>query len=386
MKFWDVVEFLNNDNLLLYKHECEDFNTNTKLIVREGQVALFIKNGVLCDTFYPGRYTLKTENIPLLSKIVRKFTTGGVNSYSAELFFVSTVDQMNIKWGTRSPMDLQDPVYKIIAKVGASGESTFVVTDPMSFIKKISGTSTSISIDSLSNYFRSIINTYIKNCISDSIIINKVSLLQMNSCLLSLSQACCQYLNKTIVDYGICAKNFTIEAISISENDPSLQKLRSILEKRAEMDILGYSYQEERSFNVMDNATSNTATAGIANSLMGIGLGFGLATPMGQGVANIASNVQVQHRANANPAQTMSDTWNCDCGANNIQSRFCPDCGKERVIKASSWNCARCGKTDIQSTFCPDCGAKRIEHDWDCECGERGIKSNFCPTCGNRRK
>ena len=87
MKLWDVVEFLNEKQLLLYKHECEDFNTNTKLIVREGQVALFIKNGTLCDTFLPGRYTLKTENIPLLSKIVRKFTTDGVNSYSAELFF-----------------------------------------------------------------------------------------------------------------------------------------------------------------------------------------------------------------------------------------------------------------------------------------------------------
>ena len=180
MKLWNVVEFMNEDKLLLYKHECEDFNTNTKLIVREGQVALFVKNGVLCDWFQPGRYTLKTENIPLLSRIIRAVTTGGENSYSAELFFVSTVDQMNLKWGTRSPIDLQDPTYKIIVNVWASGESAFSVTEPLKFIRKVSGTNTKIDSSQLSEYFRSIINTYVKNCISDALAINKISILNIN--------------------------------------------------------------------------------------------------------------------------------------------------------------------------------------------------------------
>ena len=384
MKLWDVVEFLNDNKLLLYKHECEDFNTNTKLIVREGQVALFIKNGTLCDTFLPGRYTLKTENIPLLSKIIRKFTTDGVNSYSAELFFVSTVDQLNLKWGTRSPMDLQDPNYKIIVKVGASGESTFSITDPLAFIRKMSGTSTSVDPASLSEYFRSIINTYVKNCISDAIFINKISLLDINSCLVRISDASCQYLNSKIVEYGIVAKNFTVETISIPANDPSLLKLKSILEKKAEMDILGYSYQEERSFDVMDKATSNQASAGIANSLMGIGLGFGLATPIAQGISRVANNANAPLQTNQQPQQNHN-SWNCSCGERNIQSNFCPNCGNQKPISANSWICTNCGRTGIVSLFCPDCGTKKPCLDWDCSCGAKNIQSNFCPSCGNRR-
>ena len=375
MKFWDVVEYLNEEKLLLYKHECEDFNTNTKLIVREGQVALFIKNGVLCDCFAPGRYTLKTENIPLLSKIIRAVTTGGVNSYSAELFFVSTVDQLNLKWGTRSPMDLQDPNYKVIVKVGASGESTFSVTEPIKFIKKLSGTETQIKAESLSEYFRSIINTYVKNCISDALVINKISILDINSCLLKLSQSCCEYLNTKIADYGIIAKNFTLETVNIPNDDPSLLKLKSILEKKAEMDILGYSYREERSFDVMDKATSNPASAGIANSLMGIGLGFGLAAPIGKGVSDIASVVNTN-----SPAQTEQDGWICTCGQ-HVKTAFCPVCGAKRPEPAG-WTCPNCKRAGIQSGFCPDCGTKKPADSWDCECGQKGIKSKFCPNCG----
>ena len=384
MKLWDVVEFLNENKLLLHKHECEDFNTNTKLIVREGQVALFIKNGTLCDTFLPGRYTLKTENIPLLSKIIRKFTTDGVNSYSAELFFVSTVDQLNLKWGTRSPMDLQDPNYKVIVKVGASGESTFAITDPLAFIRKMSGTNTSVDPASLSEYFRSIINTYVKNCISDAISINKISLLDINSCLVRISDASCQYLNSKIVEYGIVAKNFTVETISIPENDPSLLKLKSILEKKAEMDILGYSYQEERSFDVMDKATSNQASAGIANSLMGIGLGFGLATPIAKGVSNIANSVNVSPQP-AQPTHQVASGWSCSCGEKNIQSNFCPNCGSKKPAPANSWTCSNCGTVNITSPFCPECGFKKSSALWDCSCGQKNIQTNFCPNCGNKR-
>ena len=382
MKLWNVVEFLNEEKLLLYKHECEDFNTNTKLIVREGQVALFIKNGVLCDTFGPGRYTLKTENIPLLSGLIRKLTTGGVNSYSAELFFISTVDQLCLKWGTRSPMDLQDPNYKVIVKVTANGESTFSITDPLAFIRKISGTSTSISSDSLVTYFRSIINTYVKNCISDAITINRISILDINSCLVQISDASCEYLNTKITEYGIAAKNFTVETINVPSDDPSLLKLKSILEKKAEMDILGYTYQEERSFNVMDSATSNPATAGISNSLMGIGLGFGLATPIAKGVSNIASNVNTQPKQ---PAATPTvNGWTCSCGTQNITSNFCPNCGTKKQIP-STWTCSQCGKTDISTAFCPDCGTKR-DASWTCSCGAQNITSKFCPNCGKKKE
>lgn len=359
MKLWEVIEFLNEEKVLLYKHPYEDFYTNSKLIVREGQTAMFVKNGRVLDIFTPGRYALRTENIPLLSNLFRHLTTGGQNSYSAELFFVSTVDQFNMKWGTRTPMDVLDPLYKIVVKLGACGEAAFCVTDPLKFIQKMSGTSTRLDAANLNDYFRSIINSYVKNCISDALSINKISVLYINSCLVNISDSSCDYLNQKIEEYGIRAKNFTVDTINIPEGDPSLMKLRSILEKKAEMELLGYSYQEERSFDVMENISSNDATVGVANSLMGIGLGFGLAGPIGKKMAAVSDIVS---------------------GA-KVPGGPIPDNSRVEQENNDGWTCPTCGKTGLSGLFCSECGTKK-SNEWTCVCGSVNKDAKFCPNCG----
>lgn len=80
------------------------------------------------------------------------------------------------------------------------------------------------------------------------------------------------------------------------------------------------------------------------------------------------------------------DGWSCSCGAANIRSRFCPECGAKKPEPKQGWNCPQCGKQNISSKFCPECGTKMPDETWDCpECGQKNIKTKFCPECGHKR-
>jgi NADH pyrophosphatase NudC (nudix superfamily) len=86
-------------------------------------------------------------------------------------------------------------------------------------------------------------------------------------------------------------------------------------------------------------------------------------------------------------ATTMSENgWNCACGATNIQTPFCPQCGNKKVEAAHGWDCA-CGAKNIQTPFCPQCGSKKVEapQGWDCACGAKNIQTPFCPQCGSKK-
>ena len=100
MKFYDIIEYTNEDNLLVYKHPCEDFNTNSKLIVRESQQAIFVKNGVIHAVFKAGRFNLKTENIPVLKKI----KTNAISNNDKEL--INSVIDECMQYSTSSLIDL----------------------------------------------------------------------------------------------------------------------------------------------------------------------------------------------------------------------------------------------------------------------------------------
>ena len=195
MQLWEFIEYENENQLLVYKHPCQDFNSNTKLIVREGQTAIFLKNGEIADVFSPGRYPLQTENLPLLSKIMA-IPTGGNSSFSAEVFFISTTNVMSMNWGTSSPVDLADPVYKIIVRVGASGQASFRITDALSFFRAFIGTKRVLEEGALVQYFHSVINMHIKTGFSDAVIRKKLSVLDLNADLVSLAESAKAEINE----------------------------------------------------------------------------------------------------------------------------------------------------------------------------------------------
>ena len=180
-------------------------------------------------------------------------------------------------------------------------------------------------------------------------------------------------------DYGICLLNFYVTDISVPEDDPAVQKLKNALAKRAEMNIIGYSYQQERSFDTLDGAARNAGTSGaIMGAGIGVGMGLGIGGSVGaqfNGMANVLNaNTDVSARCPA-------------CGAAvSAGKRFCADCGhdlsgKNSPAKADTAKCRSCGNTFSSGMkFCPHCGKKYIP----CEnCGaDLPENCSICPECG----
>lgn len=111
MSVIDAIKYEGDNRTFISKHRAEDFNTSTQLIVHESQRAIFFYNGQALDMFGPGRYTLETQSIPLLTSLSSKALSGGDNPFHAEVYFVNLVEQMGIPWGTNSKVQYMDPEF-----------------------------------------------------------------------------------------------------------------------------------------------------------------------------------------------------------------------------------------------------------------------------------
>ena len=109
-KITDIIKYEGDNTTFIWKHPCEDFNTLTQLIVHENQEAIFFMNGQALDLFGAGRYTLETQNIPLIGKALN-IPTGGKTPFHCEVYFINKTEQMAIKWGTDSKVQYVEPTY-----------------------------------------------------------------------------------------------------------------------------------------------------------------------------------------------------------------------------------------------------------------------------------
>ena len=110
LKFLDVINYEGGNDVLVWKHPCEDFNTGSHLIVHESQEALFMCNGQVAEIFGPGRHDLKTENIPVLRRLLN-IPTGGVSPFHCEVYYINKSIPMDLKWGTPDQVIAMDPQF-----------------------------------------------------------------------------------------------------------------------------------------------------------------------------------------------------------------------------------------------------------------------------------
>ena len=134
-----VIKYEGSNEVLVHKHEKEDFTIGSQLIVHESQEALFFRDGKVFDQFTAGRHTLVTNNIPKVRDYM-KLGTGGVNVFHCEVYFINMVTQMGIRWGTDSKVRLFDPASGLHVEIGASGNFNMRVTDARKLVLKLVGT------------------------------------------------------------------------------------------------------------------------------------------------------------------------------------------------------------------------------------------------------
>ena len=284
MNLVDVIKCEVNDKELVYKFSPENLRLGSQLVVYPTQTAFFVKGGVILDEFICGTYTLKTENIPLLGKLIN-LPFNGQTPFKAEVWFINQIAILDCKWGTASPIQIEDPKYGIIVPIRAFGQYGFKIISPRQFLESLVSNMTSFTVEKLTNYFRGIIMSKLTNIVSEKLSQDGISVININSHISDISEFCQQRIGVEFEKYGLKLENFNVIGINVQENDPSFIRLKEAKDLAARLKITGKDvYQMERSFNVLENAASNEG--GLVSSGVGIGMGLNIGNQVGSMAMN----------------------------------------------------------------------------------------------------
>jgi len=408
----EVVKYNGSPDVFAWRFPETELGTWTQLIVNESQEAILFKGGQAYDVFGPGRHTLSTANIPILNKLIN-LPFGGRSPFTAEVWYINKQHSLDIKWGTPTPIQLKDPRYNIMIPVRAFGQFGITIEDSKPFITKLVGTLPTFGSQDIINFFRGLYLTKVRTVISQYIAKKEISILEINAYLLELSDDLKESIDSRLRDeYGIRLLNFFINDISIPEDDPGVVQLKAALAKRAEMDIKGFDYTQERSFDTLQSAASNPGQAGgMMGAGMGMGMGLGMGGAMGQGMSDLSQNIQTKPTKNCqNCGFTMEESARfcgscghdtqavpitaeqqpevpmitCECGHDHTEGyKFCPKCGTRAPVPNACISCHEA--LNEGARFCHHCGAPQVVPTYK-ECpncsAECGHDAKFCMSCG----
>jgi membrane protease subunit (stomatin/prohibitin family) len=381
MAIVEVVKYNGGPDIFAWKYPSEELGTWTQLIVNESQEAILFKGGQALDLFPSGRHTLQTANIPFLNKIVN-LPFGGRSPFTAEVWYVNKVHSLDIKWGTATPIQLQDPKYKVFVPIRSFGQFGIQIEDSRKFLIKLVGTLSVFDKDSIIKYFRGLYLTKVKDAISSYLVHRQVSVLEINAYLDELSEELKEKMVPVLSEYGIKLINFYVNDINVPDDDTAVIKLKDALSKRAEMDIVGYNYTQERSFDTLEGAATNpnSGQSGFMGAGIGLGMGVGLGNTFGSQMNSMTQNLNTKIELKTCP----------NCGVKmETEKRFCSDCGfdtqkKEENKKLETVNCSNCGTSySVNAKFCPECGDK---YNPCHKCGaDLKEGTEICPECGSSK-
>lgn len=280
MALLNVIKWETNSQELVHKFQIDDLITGSQLVVYPGQTAFFVKGGQIFDEFICGTYTIKSENIPLLNKVFN-MPFDGVSPFQAEVWFVNQVSILDCKWGTPSPIQIEDPKYGVIVPIRSNGQYGFKIGNPRVFLERLIGNMPSFTVDKISAYFRGVILSKLTAIITQKLYADNLSIINVNSQVEELSDYARSALADVFAEYGVDLDLFNLIAISVNEDDQSFKKLKESKDSLARITIMGKeNYQMERSFNVLDSAAENEG-GGLIGASVGIGAGMGIGSQIG---------------------------------------------------------------------------------------------------------
>lgn len=264
----DVIKYEGDNTTFVWKHDCEDFNVGSKLIVHETQQAVFFSNGKILEIFGPGRYVLDSENYFFIKDLKRTFVTGGVNAFHCEVYFINLTIQMAVKWGTDSKVRFIEPTLGVPVELGASGEMNLQVSDGVTLIKKLVGTTSGIRWEgegtdftkSLKDSFRPLISNAVRTHLVSAIKRNNIDIVDVDQHLGELSETLKNQIDPGFEEYGLTIPQFYLTTIVLPEQDPNFKRIRELhtieLQKR-----MAQAEAEVRTTQAQTKASYMTAEA-----------------------------------------------------------------------------------------------------------------------------
>lgn len=390
MAIEQVIKYEGTNTTFVWKHPIEDFNTGSQLIVHESQEAIFFMNGQALDLFGPGRYTLETQNIPIIGKALN-IPTGGITPFHCEVYFINKTEQMSIRWGTDTKVQYIEPTYGFPLAIGANGDMSIAVDDARKLLVKLVGTETVLTQEGMVRFFRGFLMTRVKTYMAQIMKSNAISIFEIDSELEKFSEELKNKLKDDFLEYGVSLTRFFVTSIAKPDGSPQYEKFKELFfrqyadvaeaQLRQRVEIIeqeteskkmvieaqglaekrrteGYTYQQERGFDVAEKVAENEGSGNFSSA----GIGLGMMAGIGQSVGGAVSGTFNNAVNSINTQQTESNMEN---------KRFCDNCGAELTPGAAF--CDECGTSVPSSDVCLKCNFKFIR------------PGKFCPKCGTPR-
>jgi len=274
-EFIDIIEWIDDSRHTLvwrFPRYHNEIKNGAQLIVRPGQMAIFVHRGEIADVFEPGNYSLTADNLPILSTL-QGWKYGFNSPFRSEVYFVSTRQLTDLKWGTPNPIMMRDADFGPI-RLRAFGTYALRATDPRALLKELVGTDGVFEADEVTELMRSIIVTAFADLLGES----KIAALDLASQYSNLSES----LRKTVCEriddeYGLEVPQLFIVNISLPE------EVEKAIDTRSSMGVIGdmNQFQQYQMGQAMLSAAENPAGGGAADG-MGLGMGFAMANRMMQ--------------------------------------------------------------------------------------------------------
>ncbi len=323
-RFIDVIEFMDESGQEMVHRIPDrgpgDFRMGSQVIVRESQAAVFFRDGKALDTFGPGRHTITTANVPLLTTLL-KLGTGGKTPFQAEAYFVSTRQYLDQKWGTPEPVALRDADFGIV-RLRAFGTYAMQIQDPQLFVNRIVGTQGLYETGQIEGHLRSIILTKMTDLLGEL----GRSVLDLPALYEEIGAGVKAKAQDDFAAVGIELRALYVNNISLPE------KVQQAIDERAAIGALGgmQAYMQASAAQAMRDAAKQEA-GGLAGAGVGLGAGAGLGATMAQMMGQAMQ--PAQQPAQPQAAGGVPDIAKIQETLDNLDMRFAAGEITEEVYK-----------------------------------------------------
>jgi membrane protease subunit (stomatin/prohibitin family) len=373
-EFIEVLEWVDNTGKEIVHRIPPDGTGEIKfgaqLVVNENQAAVFFRDGRALDVLGPGRHTLTTQNLPLLTKAL-SLPFGFKSPFRVAIYYASMKTFTNLTWGTRDPVAFRDKELGMV-RLRAHGNYTIRVVQPMLFVNVLVGTQGVYTTEEISDYLRAVIISRINDLLGE----NLDTVLDLAQVYEELGAAAKARIREEFLKYGIELRDLIIRSITPPDN------VQKIIDERGSMTAVGeQDYLRFKAAQFMGEAGRGGAEgegASTAESGMGLGLGAGL----GMMVPSFLRSTM----EGKGPAGGPEGGDKCpQCQARLPEdARFCFRCGTP-VVKGQV--CSSCGQDlPADARFCHNCGQEMKKNKPVCRnCGQKVPEgARFCLHCGNK--
>ncbi|MBS1954539.1 MAG: SPFH domain-containing protein [Cyanobacteria bacterium SZAS-4] len=268
-QFIEVIEWTENtDGVLAHRFPTLDkeIQTGAQLTVRDSQMALFVNEGNVADVFSPGRYALSTQNLPILTTLLN-WDKGFKSPFKSEVYFFSTREQIDQRWGTAQPIQIRDKEFGVI-RLRAFGTFSYQIEEPTTFYQKISGTRDEYTTSDLDGQLRSMIITHIATKLGQA----DTAFLDMAANQSKFSEQLKSELDLPFLQYGLKLNTFLVQSVTLPE------ELQQYLDKQSQMNLVG----DLKKYANFQAADSISAAANNPGGFAGAGVGLGVGAAIGQ--------------------------------------------------------------------------------------------------------